>query len=160
MGSKPMPQSVAAAGLAEIRERVREAAALSFFLDFDGTLAPIVNDPADAWLAPAVRSSLAALAARDDTLVAVVSGRAVADLRPRVGIASAIYAGNHGLEISGPETGGPLIGGQPVGFVEPCALARRVPQHPKGDNLTQPLASHPGARGENKATTALTPCAA
>jgi len=124
---KPMSQPLSPSALAEIRERVREAVALSLFLDFDGTLAPIVNDPGDARLAPGVRKRLEALAARNDTLVAIVSGRALADLRPRVGIASAIYAGNHGLEISGPEISGPELGGKPVSFVEPCALARLEP---------------------------------
>jgi trehalose 6-phosphate phosphatase len=146
---KPMPQPLSPDALAEIRERVRKAGALSLFLDFDGTLAPIVNDPADAWLGPEVRRRLTALAARDDTLVAIVSGRALADLRLRVGIASAIYAGNHGLEISGPD-----IGGKPVCFVEPCAFARREPLRRICDNLTAALAHIPGARVENKVLTA------
>ena len=146
---KPMSQPLSPSALAEIRERVRQAGAISLFLDFDGTLAPIVNAPGDARLAPEVRKNLAALADRDDTLVAIVSGRALADLRPRVGIASAIYAGNHGLEISGPE-----LGGKPVSFVEPCALARLEPLRRICDNLTAALAHIPGARVENKVLTA------
>jgi trehalose-phosphatase len=144
---KPMSQLLSPDALAKIRERVRGA--LSLFLDFDGTLAPIVNDPADALLAPDVRMRLAALAARDDTLVAIVSGRSVADLRPRVAIASAIYAGNHGLEICGPE-----IDGKSECFVEPCALARQEALRRICDNLTAALAHIPGARVENKALTA------
>src|SRR5450432_2088117 len=132
---KPMPEPLSPDALAKIRERLRGGCPLSLFLDFDGTLAPIVNDPGDACLGPDVRRILEALAARDDTLVAVISGRALADLRPRVGIANAIYAGNHGLEISGPE-----IGGKPVCFVEPCALARREPLRQICDNLTAALA--------------------
>jgi len=151
---KPMSQPLSPSALAEIRERMREAVALSLFLDFDGTLAPIVNDPGDARLAPGVRKRLEALAARNDTLVAIVSGRALADLRPRVGIASAIYAGNHGLEISGPEISGPELGGKPVSFVEPCALARLEPLRRICDNLTAALAHIPGARVENKVLTA------
>jgi trehalose 6-phosphate phosphatase len=146
---KPMSQPLSPARLAEIREQVREAGALSLFLDFDGTLAPIVNDPDDARLDPEVRSRLAALSARDDTLVAIISGRALDDLRARVGIAGAIYAGNHGLEISGPE-----IDGKPVCFVEPCAVARREPLRRICDNLTATLAHIPGARVENKVLTA------
>jgi trehalose 6-phosphate phosphatase len=71
-------------------------------LDFDGTLAPIVPHPEDAALDPAVRDALARLAARPDTDVALVSGRALTDLRSRVRLADAFYAGNHGLEIAGP----------------------------------------------------------
>jgi trehalose 6-phosphate phosphatase len=148
-----MSQPLWPAGLAEIRERLR-AAALSLFLDFDGTLAPIVSDPGEARLAPDVRQRLEALAARDDTLVAIVSGRALADLRPRVGIASAIYAGNHGLEISGLEICGPESGGQPICFVEPCALARREPLRRITDNLTAALVHISGALVENKVLTA------
>ena len=151
---KPMSEPLSPPALAEIRERVREAGALSLFLDFDGTLAPIVNDPGDARLGPDVRRILEALAARDDTLVAIVSGRAVADLRPRVGIARAIYAGNHGLEISGLEISGPEISGKPVCFVEPCALARRDPLRRICDNLTAALAHIPGVLVENKVLSA------
>jgi trehalose 6-phosphate phosphatase len=151
---KPMSQPLSPALLAEIRERVRGASALSLFLDFDGTLAPIVNDPADACLEPDVRRRLTALAARDDTLLAIVSGRALTDLRMRVGIASAIYVGNHGLEISGPEIGGPEIDGKPVSFVEPCALARQEPLRRICDNLAATLAHIPGALVENKVLTA------
>lgn len=71
-------------------------------LDFDGTLAPIVPHPADAEMLEAARTALAALAARSDTRIAIVSGRGLADVRTRVGLPSIYYAGNHGLEIEGP----------------------------------------------------------
>jgi trehalose-phosphatase len=71
-------------------------------LDFDGTLAPIVPHPEDAAILAAARNAIGALAARGDTRVAIVSGRALADVRARVGIPSIYYAGNHGLEIEGP----------------------------------------------------------
>jgi trehalose 6-phosphate phosphatase len=44
------------------------------------------------------------LAAHPGTVVAVVSGRSLADLRPRVGVEDVVYVGNHGLEI---DRGGP-----------------------------------------------------
>jgi trehalose 6-phosphate phosphatase len=72
-------------------------------LDFDGTLAPIVSRPADAALPDATRPLLHRLATRPDTVVALISGRGLADLRDRVGIADVYYAGNHGLEIEGPD---------------------------------------------------------
>jgi trehalose 6-phosphate phosphatase len=129
---------------AKIRKRVRDAGYLSLFLDFDGTLTPIVDDPAEACLDPQVRAVLQAQAARDDTLLAFVSGRALADLRPRVGVERAIYAGNHGLEISG--------GG--LGFVEPSALAKRERLRQMVDQLTAGLRHIPGARVEYKTLTA------
>lgn len=65
--------------------------------DMDGTLAPIVQNPADGEPTATNRDLLAQL---DDVtaLVAVVSGRAVSDVRARVNLPQLIYSGNHGLE--------------------------------------------------------------
>jgi len=101
-------------GLAEVRELEREAGHLSVFLDFDGTLAPIVDNPADAQIEPKVRAALEALARRDATLLVFVSGRSAADLEQRVEIPNTVYVGNHGLEICGR-----------LNFVEPSALAKK-----------------------------------
>jgi alpha,alpha-trehalose-phosphate synthase [UDP-forming]/trehalose-phosphatase len=67
------------------------------FLDFDGTLAPIVESPDRAALSPSLRSALERLLT--SAQLAVVSGRALDDLRSRVGIEGIAYAGNHGAEI-------------------------------------------------------------
>jgi trehalose 6-phosphate phosphatase len=72
-------------------------------LDFDGTLAPIVPHPDEAELLPAARSVLNALAEREDTEIAVISGRSLEDLVERIGIDDVYYAGNHGLELHGPD---------------------------------------------------------
>lgn len=72
-------------------------------LDFDGTLAPIVPQPEDASMLAGARSAIATLTARPDTRVAIVSGRGLADVRGRVGLVGLYYAGNHGLEIEGPD---------------------------------------------------------
>jgi trehalose-phosphatase len=71
-------------------------------LDFDGTLSEIAATPDKAVLSAATRRLLAALARRPDTKVAVISGRALEDVRERVGLTGLFYAGNHGLEIEGP----------------------------------------------------------
>ena len=70
------------------------------FLDYDGTLTPIVARPELALLDEAVRHTLAALAKRCP--VAIVSGRDRADVQRLVGIDGLIYAGSHGFDISGP----------------------------------------------------------
>jgi len=72
------------------------------FLDYDGTLTPLCEHPADATLSPETRSALERCAAREDTDVAIVSGRALTDIREMVGRDDLVYAGNHGLEIEGP----------------------------------------------------------
>lgn len=72
----------------------------AFFLDYDGTLAPIVNDPAKARLPQSTRSAVRALL--DRSPVAVVSGRSAIDVRDLVGLSGVVYAGSHGQEISFP----------------------------------------------------------
>jgi len=103
------------ARLAEIRDRIRNAPSLSLFLDFDGTLTPIVDNPAEARLDGHMRRVLTVLSNLPDVLMVVISGRALSDLRARIGIDRVVYAGNHGLEIVG----------EGVRFIEPFAAAKR-----------------------------------
>lgn len=69
-------------------------------LDYDGTLTPIQPRPEQATLAPAMRGVLERLARR--VLVAVVTGRGLADVRALVGLPQLYYAASHGFEIAGP----------------------------------------------------------
>ncbi|MGE0518242.1 MAG: bifunctional alpha,alpha-trehalose-phosphate synthase (UDP-forming)/trehalose-phosphatase [Candidatus Binatia bacterium] len=75
---------------------------IAVFLDYDGTLAPICEHPADAQLSPEARASLLQCARHPDIEVAVVSGRALEDLRAMVAVPELVYAGNHGLDIAMP----------------------------------------------------------
>jgi len=72
--------------------------AAGLFLDFDGVLAPIVERPEDAYPPQATRNELARLVEKYG-LVAVVSGRAGADVRERVAVDGVVYVGSHGLEL-------------------------------------------------------------
>jgi trehalose 6-phosphate phosphatase len=74
---------------------------LALFLDYDGTLTPIVSRPEEALLPEATRDTLRRLSGR--ATVAVVSGRSLADVKALVGLDTLVYAGNHGFEIRGPE---------------------------------------------------------
>src|SRR3954470_6604446 len=69
------------------------------FLDYDGTLAPIVNHPEDAWLSESMRQTLRSLTAR--VPVAILSGRDLDDIRGRVLVDGIVYAGSHGFDIAG-----------------------------------------------------------
>lgn len=71
-------------------------------VDFDGTLAPIVARPEEAALTPGSRRALERLAARPDTDLAVISGRALEDVRARVALEGVFYGGNYGMELEGP----------------------------------------------------------
>ncbi len=86
--------------LDDLLERLTEGR-LALFLDYDGTLTPIVNRPEDAILSDEMRSLMLELA--DRTNLAVVSGRDLADVQDKVGLESIHYAGSHGYDISGPE---------------------------------------------------------
>ncbi len=70
----------------------------AFFLDFDGTLAPIVSDPAAACIAPATRAALVRLDRAAGGAVAVVSGRSIAQLDAMLHPLRLPAAGVHGLE--------------------------------------------------------------
>jgi trehalose 6-phosphate phosphatase len=83
-----------------IRERIG-GKRLAVFLDYDGTLTPIVEDPAKADLGEDMRKAVAALASK--ITVGIVSGRDLEDLRSRVGLDSVFLAGSHGFDIAGPK---------------------------------------------------------
>jgi trehalose 6-phosphate phosphatase len=74
---------------------------LLLLLDFDGTLSPIVDDPARASLPVAFHHALRELIRVRGVSIAIISGRRIDFLRRRVRL-RVIYAGNHGLRIQGP----------------------------------------------------------
>lgn len=81
-------------GLAPFAERPSEA---GVYTDFDGTLAPIVDDPAAAAPLEGAVDALAALAVRY-ARVGVISGRPVAFLRQMLGAPGVDLWGEYGLE--------------------------------------------------------------
>ncbi|HET8868941.1 MAG TPA: trehalose-phosphatase, partial [Aquabacterium sp.] len=64
--------------------------------DFDGTLAPIVPRPDDAKVSVSIAHKLRHLS--EHLPVAIVTGRSIADVRPRLGFDPAYVVGNHGAE--------------------------------------------------------------
>lgn len=88
----------------ELTDALRRFAALPRVLvgvDFDGTLAPLVDDPMSARALPGALDLLDQLAALPDTLVAVVSGRALATLQQLTGATDPVLlVGSHGVETS------------------------------------------------------------
>lgn len=65
--------------------------------DVDGTISPIVAVPEEARVTARNRNLLQALG-EELPLVAVISGRAAADVHARVGLPHILYIGNHGFE--------------------------------------------------------------
>ncbi|HEV2147887.1 MAG TPA: trehalose-phosphatase [Longimicrobiaceae bacterium] len=125
------------------REAWRRSGRLVLLLDFDGTLAPIVERPEMAAIPEATRAALDRLLGAPGVVGAVVSGRGMADARERAGISGIAYAGNHGMEIEGPD----------VHRVHPEAQAAR-PQLEEVIAAVEPaLAEVPGAFVEDKGLT-------
>lgn len=86
--------------LSVLEDRLASAERIALCLDFDGTLAPVVEDPDAAAMPDRTERALSRLADRPAFDVAVVSGRRLADLRERVAADGCALAGNHGLEIA------------------------------------------------------------
>lgn len=85
--------------LDEIQTRL-QGRNLAIFLDYDGTLTPIVDRPELAQLSADMRSTLRNLARHSPVII--VSGRGRSDVEGLVGLDGIIYAGCHGFDISGP----------------------------------------------------------
>lgn len=75
---------------------------VSLFVDYDGTLTPIVKTPDKAVIPQETKAVLKNLSKNRHCRVAVISGRALKDIKNKIGLKDIVYAGNHGLEIEGP----------------------------------------------------------
>jgi trehalose-phosphatase len=129
----------------------------AIFLDYDGTLTPIVERPELAILAPEMRRTLSDLAAKAHTVI--VSGRGRAEVARLVGVEELIYAGSHGFDIAGPRasTGrgtpagpgdSPLPGNSPIRHEVAGDLRPAVRQ--AAIDLATALAGVPGVLVEDK----------
>ncbi|XP_075496412.1 putative trehalose-phosphate phosphatase 2 isoform X2 [Primulina tabacum] len=72
------------------------------FLDYDGTLSPIVNDPNHAFMTDRMRSAVREVARHFPT--AIISGRSREKVYDFVKLDEVYYAGSHGMDIVGPPT--------------------------------------------------------
>ena len=110
---------------------------LALFLDYDGTLTPIVRRPEEAVLSKSMRETVRQLSMQ--LPVAVLSGRDLEDVRRHVEIDNVIYAGSHGFDIAGPNGLRKEVGAE---FLPIIDLAE--------DELRQQIAAIPGALVERK----------
>jgi trehalose 6-phosphate phosphatase len=117
--SHPLPPWALGA-LPEI-ELVIGARRPAFFLDLDGTLAPIACRPDLVEMPAATREIIDRLARK--FLVCITSGRGLEELRHVVRVPSVYYAANHGHEILGPPGSGIIleVGTEYRGAVESVA---------------------------------------
>lgn len=108
-------------------------------MDFDGTLAPLVDEPMEARALPGSEELLNRLCTLPETVVAIVSGRALADLLELTRLAEPVLlVGSHGVERSSEAWSAAPDTGEQARF---AAL---------DEDLAGVLADHPRARVERK----------
>lgn len=108
------------------------------FLDYDGTLTPIVERPEWAQLSQNMRSAVRGLSKK--YRVAIISGRDLQDIRNLVALEGLLYAGSHGFDISGPD-----------GDMELQQGAEYLPALERAEKtLTKALVEIPGTQVERK----------
>ncbi|KAK7307798.1 hypothetical protein VNO77_41177 [Canavalia gladiata] len=73
---------------------------VAIFLDYDGTLSPIVDDPDCAFMSEAMRTTVRSVARYFPT--AIISGRSRDMVFDLVKLTELYYAGSHGMDIIGP----------------------------------------------------------
>ncbi len=118
-------------------EQIAPSGPPAILLDFDGTLAEIVSDPAAARVDPAARMALGRLAGR--LPLAIVSGRALDDVRSLIGLEHLTYFGSHGRQVSFADGTGSKIRGGNQSAIDSIA-----------DQLGELAQKYSGARLEQK----------
>jgi len=84
-------------------KRNLEGKYLYLFLDYDGTLAPIVATPNKAVISIETKRLLGFLSEKKNCRLAIISGRDLSDIKKKIGLKNIIYSGNHGFQIEGPK---------------------------------------------------------
>ena len=131
-----------------LRRRIERAGQVVLFLDYDGTLTPIVGHPSKARLSPPARRLLRELNKQRGIWIALVSGRALKEVRRMVGLKELCYVGNHGLELAGPK----------LRHVNPMARKSRPLLRKVAASLRKELRRIPGAWVEDKGLTLAVHC--
>lgn len=133
-------------GLRRAVDGLRDVRLLLVAMDFDGTMAPFVDRPADARALPASAEAFAELGAAENTVTALLSGRDLASLRaaaqpgPQV-----LLVGSHGGERWAPEA----LAGTWDQSIE-LDDAQTVLLTKVGAVLDEIVANHPGTTLEHK----------
>ena len=100
-GKRERESLPSALGDSTVDSLVRRSRELVVFLDYDGTLTGIVNDPPKAVISKETRDVLRSLTAL--CTVGILSGRDVQVVKKLVGLQGMIYAGSHGFDIIMPD---------------------------------------------------------
>lgn len=88
--------------LDDLQKSILAHGKVELFCDYDGVLAPIASRPAEARLDQHMRDLLIRLRNSANVHVSIISGRSLSNVSELVSVERLTYAGNHGLEVSGP----------------------------------------------------------
>ena len=124
-------------------EKKIRSAYIMLLLDYDGTLTPIVETPEKALIPAKTRHLLKQLSGSRRLKIAVISGRGLNNVKKMVGVDGIIYAGNHGLEISGPK----------IKFKHPLSLRASYTIEKLKESLCRKLSGIKGVLVEDKGLT-------
>ncbi|CAI0546692.1 unnamed protein product [Linum tenue] len=80
--------------------KVAKGKKIVVFLDYDGTLSPIVDDPNSAFMSDEMRAAVREVAKCFPT--AIISGRSREKVKEFVQLSNVYYAGSHGMDIMAP----------------------------------------------------------
>lgn len=115
---------------------------LIVFMDYDGTVTPIVQRPEDARFKPSIRRTLSQPV--HSVPVVIVSGRELSDLEKRVGLPDIRYVALHGLWYKEPGSAihcgwvGYLSGVKSRHGLEPWDVLQRALQEPSSRTREPP----------------------
>jgi trehalose-phosphatase len=122
----------------DLRGRIR-AQPVALFLDYDGTLTPIVERPELAVLGAETRAVVERVAKH--AVVGILSGRDLTDVRAMVDTEGLWFGGSHGFDIAAPD-------GAHIELDQ--AVAHRSALTAAADDLERAVAAIPGAWVERK----------
>lgn len=140
-GSTPEPELSRPHALQHLNTTIKqqlEGKRLLVFLDYDGTLTPIVVRPNEAFLPSGTRTTLQQLAGV--VPVSIVTGRSLEKIVDFVNLDELYYAGSHGFKIRGPR-------GTDIGH--DVATSMRPDMEAAIEALTARIAHIPGAEVED-----------
>ncbi|XP_034676566.1 probable trehalose-phosphate phosphatase J [Vitis riparia] len=123
-----------------------EGKQIVMFLDYDGTLSPIVEDPDQAFMSKEMRAAVKDVARYFPT--AIVSGRCRDKVYRFVKLSELYYAGSHGMDIKGPAKGRKYKKGDQSLLCQPASeFLPMIDEVYKA--LLEKTKSTPGAKVEN-----------
>ena len=137
----------------ELVQQIDEATQILLFLDYDGTLTPIVARPEMAILSSQGRRILRQISGHSLFKLAVISGRSLIEMKTLVGLESIAYAGNHGLEIECPHNYCQERSPDRTAFTHPLAKQFRPRLERLEQRLKKSLAHIDGIVIQNKGLT-------